>query len=132
MRRRDPMDYELAAKLSQFALDLQSEPDPEKTVELVAQYARDAVRCDDVGILLRGEGMDTITAAATSERVATSDQIQREDQDGPCYAALLSNELFSVEDTRTETRWPHWASEVLKMGVRSSLGVPLHAHDRRH
>jgi GAF domain-containing protein len=38
--------------------------------------------------------------------------------------------MFSVTDTLEEVRWPSWAKVVSDLGIRSALGVPLHARDR--
>lgn len=125
------IDKDLAARFAEFAAEFHAEPGAQRTIELIAESARDALTCDDAGVLLRA-GSSVSTAAATSHRVEVSDQIQREKADGPCFAATQTSELFRVDDTTLETPWPEWAHEVAKLGIRSALGVPLRTHDRNY
>jgi len=124
-------DQSLAQRFADYASNIHAEPTKERTLELVTEYARDGLTCDDAGVLLRTEGQ-LITATATSPRVEESDRIQRETGEGPCYAASTAPEIFSVPDTHAEPRWPDWASAVAGMGIRSAIGVPLRTHDRNY
>jgi len=112
-------------------MQFHAEPGPERTIALVTEYARDALGCDDAGVLLKVGGVVT-TASATSPRVEESDRIQRETGEGPCFAASQTGELFRVDDTTLVTDWPEWAWAVSQMGIRSALGVPLRTNDRNY
>jgi len=125
------LSRELAEQFSRFAMDFHAEAGSLRTIELVTEYARDAIRCDDAGVLLRAGGALT-TASATSPRVEESDRVQRETGEGPCFAASQTAELFRVDDTTLVTAWPEWAWTVSKLGIRSALGVPLRTYDRNY
>jgi GAF domain-containing protein len=124
-------DRGLAEQFAIYAARIHAQAGSERTIHLVTEYARDALNCDDAGVLLRAEGRLT-TASATSSRVEESDRVQRETGEGPCFAASTSSELFSVRDTHTEDRWPDWAHIVADLGIRSAIGVPLRTHDRNY
>ncbi|MCB2413061.1 GAF and ANTAR domain-containing protein [Demequina sp. TTPB684] len=102
-----------------------------RTVAKVTENARDALGCDDAGVLMKMGGVLS-TASSTSSRVDESDRIQRETGEGPCFVASQTGELFRVDDTTLETPWPTWAWAVSRLGIRSALGVPLRSHDRSY
>ncbi|HEV7872004.1 MAG TPA: GAF and ANTAR domain-containing protein [Modestobacter sp.] len=65
------------------------------------------------------------TAACDGQLAMDADELQYERGYGPCLDAGRSGELFVVTDMGTEERWPDYAAHVAKLGVRSSLSVPL-------
>ena len=124
------MSIESASAFAAIAMELHSEQSSEQTIARITEYARDALQCDDAGIMMSMGAEGIVTKSATSERVTYSDAVQQEKREGPCFAALVTQQLFEVTDTLTETRWPVWADAVSKRGIRSGLGIPLHARER--
>jgi len=55
------------------------------------------------------------------------DSAQYETGEGPCLDAFRQNRIFSVEDTRTDPRWPTFAKAAAERGVLSTLSLPLTA-----
>ena len=73
--------------------------------------------------LLRGD--KAFTAAHHGEMALAADELQYEQDSGPCMDAGRGGVLLRVDDMRTEERWPDYVSRVGPTGVRSSLSVPL-------
>jgi len=73
--------------------------------------------------LIKGE--KPTTAAFRGRMAIDAEQLQYEQGHGPCLDAGRAGLVFVVADMRTEERWPDYAAQVLELGVRSSLSVPL-------
>src|SRR5215210_3669972 len=73
--------------------------------------------------LLRGE--EAFTAAHTGEMALAADELQYERGYGPCMDAGRAGVVLRIDDMRTEQRWPDYTANVLGVGVRSSLSMPL-------
>ena len=73
--------------------------------------------------LIRGE--DAFTAAYDGQLARDADELQYERGYGPCMDAGRAGQTFLVEDMQTEQRWPDYAQHATRIGVRSSLSVPL-------
>jgi GAF domain-containing protein len=65
------------------------------------------------------------TAAHFGEMSLAADELQYEEDGGPCMDAGRGGVVLRVDDMRTEQRWPDYVPRVLETGVRSSLSVPL-------
>jgi GAF domain-containing protein len=77
--------------------------------------------------LVRGDR--AFTAAYAGEMALAADELQYAEGTGPCMDAGRGGVVLRVDDMRTETRWPHYASRVVEQGVRSSLSIPLPFQD---
>ena len=73
--------------------------------------------------LLRAD--KAFTAAHHGEMALAADELQYEQDSGPCMDAGRGGVLLRVDDMHTEARWPDYVSRVGSTGVRSSLSVPL-------
>ncbi len=73
--------------------------------------------------LLRGD--KAFTAAHAGEMALAADEMQYERGYGPCMDAGRGNVVLRVDDMATESRWPDYSANVIEVGVRSSLSVPL-------
>lgn len=65
------------------------------------------------------------TAAYTGEMAMQADERQYGLDAGPCLDAARGTELIYISDMQSEDRWPDYASEAARVGVRSSLSIPL-------
>ena len=118
-----------AALFARISEGLLSDPATPLTFQRVVERAREVVPgCEGVGITLRGQGRASeSTAAATSELVQEADRLQYLIGQGPCLDAARGDGATLVSgDLRHESRWPEWAGEVTRLGVRSVLSIPLH------
>jgi GAF domain-containing protein len=118
-----------AEYFARLAFDLQAEPDTDATVDVIVDYARDAVQCDDAGLHLV-EGRRIRTAASTGERVREADDLQNELGEGPCLSSIESLGSYVVSDTATDPRWPTYGPRLARLGYRSMVSVPLVTKER--
>jgi GAF domain-containing protein len=65
------------------------------------------------------------TAAYDGEMALAADELQYQEDAGPCVDAGRGGVVLRIDDMRTETRWPNYTRRVIDTGVRSSLSVPL-------
>ncbi len=131
-RARPIGEIDASTFFSQMALALHDEPDADATVQRVAEYARIAVGCDDAGIMLVHARKQIETAAATSQRVVHSHDLQIVHDEGPCLDALDGERVYQVTETSNDPRWPTWGPAVHELGMRSAVSVRLETRDRRY
>ncbi|WP_051297591.1 GAF and ANTAR domain-containing protein [Brevibacterium album] len=62
---------------------------------------------------------------SSSAEARAMDEAQAAFDEGPCLEAERTGRLISVEDVRSEERWPAYMAKVRGHGVRSALAVPL-------
>jgi GAF domain-containing protein len=117
---------------SQMALDLHDEPTAERTIERIAEYARIATSCDDAGIILVHARNQIETAAATSQRVGESHNLQIVHDEGPCLDAIEGEAVYQSCDVGNDPRWRKWGPAVAELGIRSVLSVRLETRARRY
>jgi GAF domain-containing protein len=77
--------------------------------------------------LIRGERGYTV--AHDGEMALAADELQYQEDAGPCLDAGRGGVVLRVDDLRTETRWPRYTARVVDTGARSSLSVPLPYQD---
>ena len=77
--------------------------------------------------LIRGD--NPFTAAHDGQIALDADELQYERGYGPCVDAGRAGQIFRVDDTRTEQRWPDYAQHAAAHGVLSSLSMPLPFQD---
>ncbi len=71
---------------------------------------------------------DAITTVATSSEIARAvDQAQYAEQDGPCLDALDTASPVAVPDVAMTMRWPGFRDSAHRLGIRTSLSIPLFA-----
>lgn len=117
---------------SEMALELYAQPTTGRTVELIAEYARSAVGCDEAGVMLVHGRSRIETAATTSERVTASHELQLEHDEGPCLDALEGVGIYVSDDVTMDERWPAWGSAIGDLGIRSVISVRLETRERRY
>lgn len=67
-------------------------------------------------------------AAVASDRWAQElDELQFEEQEGPCLDAYRTGNSFRVRDFEAEKRWPFYSEQAASKGASSMVSVPLTA-----
>ena len=96
-----------------------------RALDDVARLAWQGVAgCDGASVSLFQDGTPT-TLAASHARIGAFDRAQYGRGRGPCVDAMRRHEPVTVEDFRTDLRWPDLAGELAGYGARSSLSLPL-------
>jgi GAF domain-containing protein len=123
---------ERLAFFSQMALDLHDAPTADDTIERICEYAKRAVGCDEAGIMLVHGRQQIETAAATSQRVGESHNLQIVHDEGPCLEAIEGEPSYTSPDVANDPRWPRWGAAVADLGLRSALSLRLETRARRY
>ena len=123
---RCAIDDVFGTQLMDAVRDLDSQPDPPRTLQCLVEIAPEFFdACDFVGVSLVEK--DRIrTPAATNERLRELDEAQYEIGQGPCREAIVEEETVIVADLATDPRWPMWGRTMVdELGIRSSLSFRL-------
>jgi GAF domain-containing protein len=105
---------------------LVAEQSLDKTLRQVLDLACAALgRGDEGGItLLEREGPRT--AVATSDAAIRVDNSQyNSDEGGPCLEAYRRQQMFRIDSTSDDQRWPDFCREAAGAGIISTLSAPL-------
>lgn len=81
------------------------------------------------GITVRLDGRP-LTVGSSDERAEQLDEAQFGAGHGPCLDSLTTGAVQDVPDLTTETRWADYRPRAMRVGVRSSLSIPLEADGR--
>jgi GAF domain-containing protein len=122
----------LATALAKMARDLFAQGSVQHTLDRIVSYAVELVDgCESAGIMVVGRDRRIETLAATDEMVRTSDRIQGELDEGPCFdAARQEQEVYRIADlTKTVDRWPRYAGQARELGIGSMMGFLLFTDD---
>jgi GAF domain-containing protein len=95
--------------------------------EVADLAARTVPGAEEVSVTLVDK-KNAYTAAHTGQLALALDESQYHLGYGPCLDASASATTLSLPDMTTEDRWPDFAAQALRAGVRSSLsiGLPLY------
>ena len=115
--------------LSQCLTELAATPDDSPDMaERLAQLAHLAVNrvgaADYASITGLRHGSYT-TVAVSDDLIRAIDDIQQDDQDGPCVEALRRQRPTALPHLKGSVRWPGFAREALRLGLLASVSMPL-------
>ena len=124
-----PLHPDDAAAFARISQELLAEPRFEMTLQRVVDLAVDTIEgCDFAGISLR-RGTKVETPASTDPLVDQLDQAQYDLQEGPCLDAIWVEDIYRIQNTAYEDRWPNWAPKAAAAGIGSTLSVRLSTED---
>jgi GAF domain-containing protein len=111
--------------LAQLSLIKLGETDLTGILRHVTDVARQGLPgATDVSITIV-EGRRAYTAAYTSDTALALDELQYQNQVGPCLQAAAEQTTVLVDDTAHDARWNGWAAPAAAAGVESVLSVAL-------
>jgi GAF domain-containing protein len=90
-------------------------------VRVAAEVVIPAVAC---GLTMRRDG-GAFTVASSGDLAARGDEIQYGADEGPCLEALRRGHLVEVVDLREDGRWCRYREHALRLGIVSSLSLPM-------
>lgn len=124
------LPYDSAYELAQLAGLVLSEPDVDAALTRVTQVAVAVLpACDGASLTMRRAGAPD--APASSDDWAKSlDELQFQEQEGPCLNCLREGSVMRVRDLRVDERFPSYGPRAAERGARSSLSLPLAADGR--
>ena len=115
----------VADRFARLAVELHDSEGVEETIAGVVEFALQALNCSHAGVALAVRGRQPEVPAATHPLVAEIYRWQLDSGEGPLVEALRTQTTILVRDTANEPNWPQWAAQVMALGVRSVLDVPL-------
>jgi GAF domain-containing protein len=113
-----------------FAVLLPDTPLTDVLQRVTTLAARTVSNCTAAGITLAQTGRPH-TPVYTDERSPKVDQVQYDNDSGPCLDALREGRIFMIADTATESRWPEFCAAAAAVGFRSTLSVPIDVSGHR-
>jgi GAF domain-containing protein len=113
--------------MAQVARSLQEEHgDVGGTLQAITHAAVGSVPgTDQVGVTLVLQRRKVESRAPTSELPREMDRAQQRLGEGPCLDAVFEQRTVRIDDLRNEDRWPRFAAEATRLGVRSMLSFQL-------
>ncbi|WP_262281909.1 GAF and ANTAR domain-containing protein [Micromonospora sp. MA102] len=93
----------------------------DQLVRVATEVVAPAVGC---GLTMRRDG-GAFTVASSGDLAAQGDEIQYGADEGPCLEALRQGQVVEVLDLRTDDRWCDYREHALRLGVASSLSLPV-------
>jgi GAF domain-containing protein len=91
----------------------------------ITSLARRAAPAFDAASITLIRGEKAFTAGYEGQMARDADEMQYERGYGPCIDAGLAGQVFVIDDTATEQRWPNYCRAVAAHGIGSSLSMPL-------
>lgn len=123
--------HDLAIRMAELARSIAPPISVEAVLHDVTRTAKELIAgVDEAGILLVGKNNTFETLGPTSELAVKLDELQMRHHEGPCLEAALDEVVIRTDDFRDEPRFPHYAHEVVKLGVLSALSFKLYTADR--
>ena len=99
-----------------------------ETLDRVANLAQEAVPPADITamtMLVEGRARTAVFRDDTAPEI---DSAQYETGIGPCLDAFRHREVFRIDDTEKDERWPPFSEAAAAHGIRSTLSLPLVAN----
>jgi len=93
----------------------------QRLTELAAEAVEISVSC---GVTARRDGQP-LTVAFSDQQASELDESQYAATTGPCLHSLTTGEVVSIPDIDDDQRWPVYLQVARRVGLRSSLSLPL-------
>jgi hypothetical protein len=119
---------DMAAAVSEAARRLTTEHDLDSTLQsIVVAAAASLPGINLAGITLAHRDGRLETLAASDPLVRDLDALQHELGEGPCVYAMTVDCVVTVNHIRHDQRWPQFVPRAVALGLKSQMGLALHA-----
>jgi hypothetical protein len=130
-RPTPPLPRQHRGRLSDTLVTLAGTPDDHCAVEghlitIAELSAQHVAAVSYASVTAHRQGAYT-TVAASNDIAHAVDQAQYADQQGPCLEALDTGRPLPVLDIAATMRWPGFRDTAYRLGLHTSLSVPLFA-----
>lgn len=108
--------------------------EPDSVLEGLAQTLQTVVKFHFLALMLYDgapESLQIHTVTTNEERLPNPTYRKFEVKETPVGVAWESQEPVIMRHAQTETRWPEFVSEMVRLGVQSLVALPLVAGDQR-
>jgi GAF domain-containing protein len=124
---RPVTDDELSRVLAVLSLQRVDRQSLAATLDHTSTLARDVIPAADYAAITTLRDGKPETIVATDPVIEQVDQAQYDFESGPCLDAFRTGEVFRIDDTDDEKRWPEFARACGAHHIRSTLSLPLMA-----
>jgi len=90
----------------------------------VSELACQVAPADMAGITMLVEGKPS-TGVFTDSEAPEIDEAQYSTGQGPCLDAFRDRQVYRIDSTADETRWPDFARDAAAHGILTTLSVPI-------
>jgi GAF domain-containing protein len=117
----------VASALTDAARSINSHRSLDDTLDAIVRAAQQTVPgFEHVGISITHGSGRIETRAGTGRMVWDIDELQYKLGEGPCYDAITSGGVTTMDDIATEQRWPRYVEEAARFGLRAQMGLQLY------
>jgi len=117
--------------MSEFARHLLTPHDTERALTALASRSTEVLELAGSGVSL-GRGDDLLVATVVPDRLAPLEQVQQDQQSGPCVTAYQEERVVAVDDLREHVdQWPAYCAVAESIGVTSVASLPMQLHGIR-
>ncbi|MGZ8714852.1 MAG: ANTAR domain-containing protein [Mycobacterium sp.] len=89
----------------------------------------DLLEAAAAGILLADDDRHLRVIGASTEQVGLLELFQIQNDEGPCLDCFHTGAVVLKADLRTDSQWPNFAAESIRLGFPSVCAVPLRLKD---
>lgn len=130
MQANLPLADELAALTARIADLLLTHETVDEAVSALAQALKEAIPGTlGAGVSLMDTRGRRTSTAFTDPDILRADQLQYDLGQGPCLTAWAQQATVTVDDCRTDHRWPAWSRAITDLPLRSVISTPLSTPD---
>lgn len=120
----------VAAALTEAARSINSHRSLDDTLDAIVHAAQQTVPgFEHVGISVTHGNGRIETRAGTGRLVWDIDELQYKLGEGPCYDAITSGGITTMDDIATERRWPRYVEEAARFGLSAQMGLQLYSEE---
>ena len=121
----------LAAVLDDFAATVTGDFTVGDILRQLSSGVARVLDVDGAGVMTpRSPGSVLRVAAATPGVGESIERLEESLQEGPCHESYRCGEVVTVEDLRSDGRWPEFERRALGLGVHGVTTVPMRARGR--
>jgi hypothetical protein len=126
MSFENPARGPLAAGMAGLAATPEYKSTIDSQLTTIARLAAARISAVKFASITALRGRSPITVAVSDELIRAVDDVQHAENAGPCVEALHSGKPVGVPDIGAMIRWPGFHEEAPRLGLHSSVSVPLH------
>jgi GAF domain-containing protein len=126
-----PSPYSLALRMAELARVVAVPRDLDEVLADVTAAAVELIPGADIAdVMLVDRNGVHWSKGATGALPQRLTKLQEQYGEGPCAEAAKGDTLVRTDDFGTDSRWPRYSPEAVKLGVRSGLSLKLFTADR--
>ena len=126
-----PSEQQLSEVLSEFAHTLVTDFPIQGILDHLVKRIVDVLPITSAGVTLISPGEEPRYVAASDDAALRYEQLQSEQNEGPCLAAYASGEAVSVPDLRDDDHFPKFGPCAVDAGLLAVFTFPLRHEDER-